>query len=447
MLSDELDRKIKETAEGYHPAYDDKAWDKMEVLLDKHLPLEKKRRRFIFLLLAPLLVGTGIFFLVQKTGKDAVSEEKNTVIQSESINKQPEEGPEIATINSKIAKSKQAAIQIHKDIIAPTQGDNKSTEIKLQTQSFISRDIKSNNRKKVKLVIGHERRFEQTISSRQKKFHHKAKDQENDFAEQKPSKQNTLVAATDKSNINSTITPVSRDTSASLPQMVKTAEEKKQPDSSEAKDALTETKPAKQRNSAAGKFSFNFSVGPDISSIGIDNPGKWTLQYGIGFSYPLSKKLSIRTGFFAGHKIYTADSTEYHSSYYPPKLQRIEANCLVYEIPVNLIYSFSVIKKHHWFVAGGLSSYLMKKETYDYYYKNIWGQPQYYSHTYKNENSHILSVINVSGGYQYHFTDRLSIMAEPYIKVPVSGIGSGKVKLNSGGVLFSVGFRPFLKRN
>ena len=68
MWSDELDNKMKEATEGYHPAYDDKAWDKMEVLLDKHLPQEKKRRRFILLLLPLLLVGTGIFLVIQKRG-------------------------------------------------------------------------------------------------------------------------------------------------------------------------------------------------------------------------------------------------------------------------------------------------------------------------------------------------------------------------------------------
>ena len=34
-------------------------------------------------------------------------------------------------------------------------------------------------------------------------------------------------------------------------------------------------------------------------------------------------------------------------------------------------------------------------------------------------------------------------MAEPYIKLPLSGVGYGKVKLNSGGLLITVGFKPF----
>jgi hypothetical protein len=445
MLSDELDKKLKETTEGYHPAYDEKAWDKMEALLDKHLPLEKKRRRFILLLLPLLLVGTGIFLLLQKPGRDGISEEKKSVIQSESINKQPAQGAAI-TIPSKTTASKQAAILVQQDIITPASEENKPAGVKLQKQ-LVSGNINSSSSKQVRQIISQEQQLKQQQSFSGKKLSRKTKDQENNFAEQKPSDHNPPVIIPDNSSVNDIVTPVSNDASASLTEIVKAVEEKKQPVSSETKEAITETKPQKQRSSAASKLSLNLSAGPDISSVGIDNPGKWNLQYGIGFSYALSKKLSIRTGFFAGRKKYSADSTEYHSYYYPPKLQRIDANCLVYEIPLNLIYNFSAIKKHNWFVAGGLSSYLMKKETYDYFYKNAWGQPQYYSHTYKNENSHIFSVINISGGYQYHFTDRLSLMAEPYVRIPVSGIGAGKVKLNSGGILFSISFKPFLKKN
>ena len=35
MQFDDFDKKIKEAAEHHHPAYDEKAWDKMEKLLDQ----------------------------------------------------------------------------------------------------------------------------------------------------------------------------------------------------------------------------------------------------------------------------------------------------------------------------------------------------------------------------------------------------------------------------
>jgi hypothetical protein len=48
MQFEEFDDKIKEAAENHHPAYDENAWARMEVLLNKHLPQENdRRRRFI----------------------------------------------------------------------------------------------------------------------------------------------------------------------------------------------------------------------------------------------------------------------------------------------------------------------------------------------------------------------------------------------------------------
>ncbi|MGZ8559645.1 MAG: hypothetical protein ACXWWC_14985, partial [Chitinophagaceae bacterium] len=220
-------------------------------------------------------------------------------------------------------------------------------------------------------------------------------------------------------------------------------------DTSQTKDALPESNPEKKKLSSLNKLSLNFSLGPDISSVGTGKPGKLTMQYGVGISYAVSKKFTIRTGFFAGSKLYTADSADYDPpanfwNYYP-NLQKIDANCFIYEIPLSLVYNFNAQKKHNWFISGGLSSYLMKKEAYTYSYKNAWGQPQSYKKTYHNENTHLFSVINISGGYQHRFTNSFSIMAEPYIKIPASGIGFGNVKLNSSGILFTAGFKPFSK--
>jgi len=35
------------------------------------------------------------------------------------------------------------------------------------------------------------------------------------------------------------------------------------------------------------------------------------------------------------------------------------------------------------------------------------------------------------------------LTAEPYLKLPLGGVGYGKVKLNSTGILFSVSVKPF----
>ena len=67
MWDDEINKKIKDAADQYHPAYDENAWDKMELLLDQHLPVEKKRKRKYFLIpLLALLLGSSFFIIYYK---------------------------------------------------------------------------------------------------------------------------------------------------------------------------------------------------------------------------------------------------------------------------------------------------------------------------------------------------------------------------------------------
>ena len=64
MWSDEINKKIEEAEATNNPAYNDKAWENMELLLDKHLPQNKKRRRFILFLLPLALAGGAVFFIL-----------------------------------------------------------------------------------------------------------------------------------------------------------------------------------------------------------------------------------------------------------------------------------------------------------------------------------------------------------------------------------------------
>ena len=193
-------------------------------------------------------------------------------------------------------------------------------------------------------------------------------------------------------------------------------------------------------------FGINLSAGPDISAVRLSNTGKITLTYGAGLSYSFNKRFTLRAGFYVAEKIYSVDEAEY---YVPPGstwnnyLQSIDANCKVYEIPLTLSYIFDKNKNHNWFVSAGLSSYLMKRESYVYYYKNSSGTTWDRPWTVTNKNKNYFSVLDISGGYEYSFNKHVSVMAEPYVKMPLSGIGLGKIKLNSAGILFTVAVKPF----
>ena len=104
MLSEDLDKKIKEASEHYFPAYDETAWKKMKSLLDEHLPQKKDDRwKFIFLLLIVLLTAGGGYLLIDQPWKensklsqtkkspDSQSQNNTNAINSNEVNKKQSE--------------------------------------------------------------------------------------------------------------------------------------------------------------------------------------------------------------------------------------------------------------------------------------------------------------------------------------------------------------------
>lgn len=430
-----MDKKIQDAAGDHLPPFQEKDWDRMESLLDKHLPQEKKKRPFLFGFTFLLLAGIPVLFMLttykrppaltaERISIPAESRATNPPIMENSAPAAPTQsshGEEIAVIDP-------AALQ------QPTDGRS-------STRSLTNRSDK-------------QQQF--LISSKNKKDATRESaglpsTKENDHAV--PS--GTVVNSTGEESPGgqgvTSVTPTgdALKNDPALPDTIVA--------STAGKDSLAaeEKEPREKRKSSGdsktpGKLQINFSTGPDLSTIGVDKAGQWKMQYGIGASYALSSRWQVRTGFFISRKLYSADSSDYHPpknfwNYYP-NLQKIDANCLVYEIPLNVIYSFPSAKNHNWFVSAGVSSYLMKEENYEYYYKNASGGTEYRSRSIQNENDHFFSIVQLSGGYQYRFSDKLSLMTEPYFKLPVSGVGFGKVKLNNTGVLFTLGYKPFVKK-
>src|SRR6266508_4312140 len=94
MPSEDFDKKIKLAAEQHHPAYDEKAWLKMEKLLSRYLPQQKNnRRKVFFFLLAFLIIGGGTFLIISKHWNRAHFSEE---LPQSNKNKVQEKNPESA---------------------------------------------------------------------------------------------------------------------------------------------------------------------------------------------------------------------------------------------------------------------------------------------------------------------------------------------------------------
>jgi hypothetical protein len=196
-----------------------------------------------------------------------------------------------------------------------------------------------------------------------------------------------------------------------------------------------ETKPVK----TAGRkipVSVAFGLGPDFSSTENVIGGKGGMTLGISISVGLFKKVSLQTGVYYGTKNYTASSYDYTLKY--PGLANtitgINAACRVIEIPLRASYQLSDSEKSSIDVNAGLSSYLMLKEDYQFKYTAASGRKDWLLEK-NNANQHYLSVVDLSATYHIKLKNKkFALGLEPYVKIPLSGIGEGKVPLKSSGL-------------
>ncbi|MGV3762476.1 hypothetical protein [Parapedobacter sp.] len=186
-------------------------------------------------------------------------------------------------------------------------------------------------------------------------------------------------------------------------------------------------------------WTLGIIAAPDLSG---SQPfrGKLSGNLGLMATYHLNGRLSISAGILYAKKIYQADFADYRPAGNPLYAKytpiTVDADCNVLDIPVNINVDIARQQRATWFASTGISSYLMLKETYDYTYP-----PHQYGDlkqlTLRNQNRHILGIANLSLGYRRQLGGAVNLTVQPFVKIPLTGIGNGKIKLYSSGVAIS----------
>jgi len=183
-------------------------------------------------------------------------------------------------------------------------------------------------------------------------------------------------------------------------------------------------------------------VSPDFSSINYAAPGKPGINIGLLAEYGISRHFSVSTGAIYSKKLYDSKNPDksYSSGPYTAKANKLDGDCRVLDIPINVTYYLFPEARTNLFVTLGSSSYLMLKERYVY---TVWANHQDYTYeeNYSHKNNEWFSMLNISIGVQRRFGERFFVQAEPFLKAPMSGVGEGKVNLMSTGVFFSLKYR------
>ncbi|GGA90974.1 hypothetical protein [Mucilaginibacter rubeus] len=168
--------------------------------------------------------------------------------------------------------------------------------------------------------------------------------------------------------------------------------------------------------------------------------GKVGSNYGLLLSFGATKKLTITSGVVYSSKPYSTSFANYNTTYsFKHDPIDVTADCKMLDIPVNIAYQVYGNFRNKLSVGTGLSSYLMLHEKYTYNYgdgANSAAWPQTY--TVPNSKGYLLSIININATYEHKINSKFGVSVQPYMKVPISGVGYSDIKLQSTGVAVGV---------
>lgn len=469
-----IENRIKQAAENSQQSFDEQPWDKMEALLDKE---EKKHRPFFWWwFVLPLFVaGTWSTYKILKPSASLETTNVNTVKPNtgnqekndasnqqkiistadntkaptavDKVKDQENNLRNIAKVNEQVQQEKNV---VSKQKIIPAIADiNVSSQIEKSTIKVDKKSRLAKNKDKKNISF---------YSKKNRAVKNVSK--ENIVAEEEgegivsPSKRkgvddNIKVAPVVKQNqLDEKVITASVIQNSEKNSLKNTAlqQDENKKDSNVVKDKAVVVKKKKQK--VKGLYLLA-SAGADAGSVKLFSYANSSItpKYGIGIGYQFNNKLAVQTGLYITNKKYTAGPGDYHpkdGSYWNMvQITKVNASCLVYEIPLTVKYNFSQKPTTAYYAAMGVSSYIMKKEDYNYYYtRNSVYHETFWEYT---GNKNLFSMLTFSAGIERKLSSTISLLAEPSFSVPISGVGDGRVKLFSTALQIGLKYQPSKK--
>lgn len=197
----------------------------------------------------------------------------------------------------------------------------------------------------------------------------------------------------------------------------------------------------KPKASSKQKSSYLYAgllAAPDLSTVKFQSMKGVGTTYSLLLGYQFNKRWAVETGVSLDRKRYYTsgeyfDTKGVHLPTWGYTLKDVDGTCYMWEIPINVRYNFSQSEKTKWFATAGLSTYFMTREKYNY--SGIYnGNPSDSSWDIKKPSQYWFSIINLSVGYEHRLGGIGNLRIEPYLRVPLSGLGTGKLNILSTGI-------------
>ena len=184
---------------------------------------------------------------------------------------------------------------------------------------------------------------------------------------------------------------------------------------------------------------FGFVAGPSFNQVKSQGLNKSGFDIGLLAGYQLNNKLSIESGLLFEKKYYFSDGKYFDMSKAGTgmpagmKVLSLEGSCAIFEIPLKLKFDFARNNHTRFFATTGISTYIITNE-YNKYRTLISGTQQDVTGNYNNTSNYFAATIHISGGYQRKIGKLVSLRIEPFLQIPIRGLGIGSLPILSTGI-------------
>lgn len=417
-VSDDMDELLRRAAEAYPLKTDSNDWSTVEkkLALERSVPItvpsqNKNYKKLLWLLLLLVPFGLYEYYIYDKKSSDIIS--KNTV-NSNAVNSSAVNNNTAIGNLQNVILSKQTKSQLSNAKPFTVFPKNPSVNFSVVVNSSLS---KRNIKGKLNSNI-----YKNTVSTltpyntsllKTDQLNEPAQKKENEFQDNKDIADN---------NIETTA--------------IKLGDDKKEVIETLKNNEKTKNPQKKIHIQKEHGLYAGIVIGPDISTVKFQSIKNIGISMGVLVGYHINSRISLESGVAWNIKNYYSDgkyfSTKNIPSNYNAKIKNVDGVCNMIEIPVLIKYNLT-IGKQYFSASAGLSSYFMKKEKYNYVFVNN-GILYRHSSTYKNASTNLLAVANFTVGYNAFLNKNTSLRVEPYLKIPLKGLGVGSLPIMSTGL-------------
>jgi hypothetical protein len=179
--------------------------------------------------------------------------------------------------------------------------------------------------------------------------------------------------------------------------------------------------------------------GIDFSKVESGSFNNTGFDAGLVIGFRVSPNLSVETGIIWNKKNYVSDGRNFNMAKVrstmpaPMVIDNLESHSSISEIPIKVRYDFINKRNGFFFASGGISAYMMTKEK-NMYNVTMNGSQEKMTGVYNENDYELPAVANISIGYEHSLSKDLEIRIEPFLKIPLRGIGVGNLPVTSAGL-------------